>query len=556
MSHPDSLVGTKIDNYKVIRHLARGGMADVYLAEHVRLQREVVLKVLLPSFVENMAFVERFRREALAMARLQHGGIVQVFDTGDTPDGRPFIAMQYIRGGTLEELLEKLESEGQMMSPPFALAIARQVAGALQVAHKAGIVHRDLKPSNILLDEQLRPILTDLGIAYVQDTQRLTRTDTFIGTPHYMSPEQGKGQPLDARSDIYSLGVVLFEMLAGQRPFPGDSHWALVHAHVTTPAPAPSRLRPALPRSIDRLVGRCLDKDPARRFQSADDLAVALDRALAELGAAGSLTTSGEWKWQPRQSADYFTQRQGQLKPLTVATTKQSPKWLWGGLGALVLLLFGGFMIARPDAPQRPATPTPVVVVEEGVTPPTVVAPPTGAPPTSTFAPTISASEASETVAGTETIAPTAPIATTPAPEPPADTPAPEPPGVVQARVLRDVFTRSGPGMAYPSQGGGLGRDQIVTVLGRDRGSNWYLVQPAAGAPIWVGADYLEASAGSLNDVEPAATIPPLPTPTLTPVPPTNTPAPPSPPSGGDGGGGNSTPITISPTVPVVPTVP
>lgn len=550
MSHSDTLIGARIDNYTVTRHLARGGMADVYLARNVRLQRDVVLKVLLPSFVENGAFVERFRREAQAMARLQYSGIVQVYDTGDTPDGRPFIAMQYVGGGTLEELLEKLDGEGQMMSLPFALAVARQVAAALQVAHTAGIVHRDLKPSNILLDEQRRPILTDLGIAYVQDTQRLTRTDTFIGTPHYMSPEQGKGLPLDARSDIYSLGIVLFEMLAGQRPFPGDSHWALIHAHVSTPAPAPSRLRPGLPRSIDRLVGRCLEKDPARRFQSAAELVAALDRLLGELGAAGSLTTSGEWQWRPRRTGEYFTTRREQIKPQAAAGPDR--KWLWAGLGALALLLFGGFMIARPGPSPAAAgvvartsnTPRATARITDSPT-----SPPTDVPPTSTSAPVMVAAATSEPEVDTATPTPAPP---TPTPAPPTPTPAPPTPDTVSARVLRDVFTRSGPGMGFPSQGGGLGRDQIVEVLGRDRSGDWFLVRPQTGGPVWVGASYLEASSGSLGDVAPAATIPPLPTPTATrPPPATNTPLPPPPP-GGDGGGGGGGP-TDTPMVPTVP---
>jgi len=553
-SYPDALIGAKIDNYTVTRHLARGGMADVYLARNVRLQRDVVLKVLLPSFVENEAFVERFRREAQAMARLQHSGIVQVYDTGDLPDGRPFIAMQYVSGGTLEELLEKLDGQKQMMNLPFTLAIARQVAAALQVAHAAGIIHRDLKPSNILLDEQRRPILTDLGIAYVQDTQRLTRTDTFIGTPHYMSPEQAKGLPLDARSDIYSLGIILFEMLTAQRPFPGDSHWALIHAHVSTPAPAPSRLRPGLPRSIDRLVGRCLEKDPARRFQSAAELAAALDRTLTELGAGGSLTTSGEWRWQPRQSLELFINREGRVK--APAATGRNTKWLLGGLGGLALLLFGVFMIARPG-PRPPATPVVMAVTSD--TPLATAAAniptaslPTDTPPTSTSAPIVVAAATSEPEANTATPTPEPPTA-----KPPANTPAPAVPGVVRARVLRDVFTRSGPGVTYPSQGG-LGRDQIVDVLGRDGGGNWFLVQPPTGAPTWVGASYLEASVGSLNDINPAATIPSLPRPPATApataptappaaapptaAPPTNTPEPP--------------PDDPTPTEIVVPTIP
>ena len=542
MMHPDALVGAKIDNYTVTRHLARGGMADVYLARNVRLQRDVVLKILLPSYVENIAFVERFRREAQAMARLQHNGIVQVYDTGDTPDGRPFIAMQYVRGGTLEELLEKLESEGQMMTPAFALAIARQVVAALGVAHAAGIVHRDLKPSNILLDEQRRPILTDLGIAYVQDTQRLTRTDTFIGTPHYMSPEQGKGQPLDARSDIYSLGVVLFEMLAGQRPFPGDSHWALIHQHTSVPAPAPSRLRPGLPRAIDRLVGRCLEKDPGRRFQSAGELAAALDRALAEAGSAGVLTASGEWQWQPRQSLELFISREGRLKPMPAAGAGRNNRLLLGVLGMVALVMAGGLWIIWPP-PTPPPTPPPATLVGEV------------AEVTETPSPTPVASSTVMMIVGTPTVGPTASLTVEPATdtgESPATVSSPatdtattaEPDDVAEVRITRNVFTRNGPGLAFAINGS-LGGDAIVTIVARDRRGDWYLVQPATGDPAWVSADFVTASAGTLADVPLAATIPVPPTPTPTDTPePTNTPVL----AGGGGGGSGGSNGTGEPT--------
>ena len=357
MAQPDNLIGLQINNFVIRRHLARGGMADVYVAENVRLQREVVLKVLLAVLVDNQALVERFRREALSMARLQHANIVQVYDTGDTPDGRPFIAMQYVRGGTLEMLLDELEQKGQVMTPAFALALARQVAAALSAAHAAGIIHRDLKPSNILLDEQRRPLLTDLGIAFVQDTQRLTRTDTFIGTPHYMAPEQAKGVALDARSDIYSLGVVLFEMLAGRRPFPGDSHWALIHAHTSVPAPALSSVRPGLPRAINQVVARCLEKEPARRYQTAAELAVALDRALGEEGQAGTLTASGEWQWRPRQSGELFVERTGRVRPATAAGKRRMGWGLPLGLLVLGVVVLMAWWLLRPS-PSPPATPT------------------------------------------------------------------------------------------------------------------------------------------------------------------------------------------------------
>jgi len=539
MAQPDSLAGQQIGNFLVKRHLARGGMADVYLAENVRLQREVALKVLLPSFVENAAFVERFRREAQAMARLQHNNIVQVYDTGDTPDGRPFIAMQYVRGGTLEGLLADLEGRGQVMTVAYALAVGRQVADALATAHRAGIIHRDLKPSNILLDDQRRPLLTDLGIAYVQDTQRLTRTDTFIGTPHYMSPEQGKGLPLDARSDIYSLGVVLFEMLAGQRPFPGDSHWALIHQHVTEPAPSLAVVRAGLPRPVAALVGRCLEKEPGRRFQSAGELAAAIDQVLGQVGAAGATTPSGEWQWQPRQTADLFVDRAGKLRPLPKPGGGRG--WRPMALGGLVVVaaLVMLWLLFRPT-PGPTATPpaaTPGQLIVEVTVQVTV---PGGGPATSTVAPTAGPTD---TAGPPPTDAPTStPVVVTATPAAPTE---PSSAGAATVRVTTPVFTRRGPGMAY-GQSGSLGRDEVVTVLADDGRGDWLLVQPARGGPVWVSANYVTFATGAAEDVPLAATIPALPLAATAP--------PTSPPGGGgtavpttSGGGGGGGPTTEPP---------
>lgn len=559
MAQTDNLIGLQINNFVIRRYLARGGMADVYVAENVRLQREVVLKVLLPALVDNQALVERFRREALSMARLQHANIVQVYDTGDTPDGRPFIAMQYVRGGTLEMLLDELESKGQVMTPAFALALARQVAAALSAAHAAGIIHRDLKPSNILLDEQRRPLLTDLGIAFVQDTQRLTRTDTFIGTPHYMSPEQAKGLALDARSDVYSLGVVLFEMLTGRRPFPGDSHWALIHAHTSVPAPALSDVRPGLPRAINQVVARCLEKDPARRYQTAAELAATLDRALGEEGQAGTLTASGEWQWRPRQSGELFVPRAGQVRPITEAGRRRYGRWLPVGLAVLGVVVLAAWWLLRPTQPTPP-TGTAPAVAEIGLTETAPADAPTVLIPTSTPA----ATAAPPTTAPTADPATAAPSATLPATSTPEETTAS---GAITVRVTSNVFTRGGPGMNYTQQGA-LSRDQVVTVLGRDGSGAWLVVQPERGGPVWVSAGFVAFVSGVLADVTPAATIPPSPTATPTPPPPPPS-APTSPPAGGGGGGGGGSnggatntpqPPDPNPTVPPTetpyPTVP
>lgn len=546
MAQPDELIGLQINNFVIRRYLARGGMADVYVAENVRLQRDVVLKVLLPSLLDNTALVERFRREAQSMARMQHSNIVQVYDTGDLPDGRPFIVMQYVRGGTLETLLEELAKQGQVMTPAFALAIARQVAAALSAAHTAGIVHRDLKPSNILLDEQRRPLLTDLGIAFVQDTQRLTRTDTFIGTPHYMAPEQAKGQTLDARSDIYSLGVVLFEMLAGRRPFPGDSHYALIHAHVSVPAPSLADVRPGLSRAINQVVARCLEKEPARRFQTAAELAVALDRALGEEGASGTLTASGEWEWRPRQSGALFVERAGQVRPPT-AEIKRPFNWrLPLGVGALAAVALLAWGLLRPSSPSNSVQPT--APTSLGAAPATTVSP--------TEAPDLTAPTEAPTSTPAPTVAPatglTEPTATRPLPatstRPPPATAAPAvAEGPLQARVVRSVFTRGGPGMIYP-QSGSLAEGDIVEVVGSDPRGDWFVVR-SRGSEVWVSAGFIEPVSGSLADIAPAVTLPAPPTPTRTPQP-TNTPAP-QPPSGGGGGNdGGNPPPTAGPTDP------
>jgi len=187
MTDPNRLIGQKVDKYLVKQHIKRGGMADVYLAYDDGLDRNIALKVALPQFTTDPAFVERFRREAKAAARLRHPNIVQVYATGLTSDDDIYIAMEYVQGGTLTEMLYQLEQKGEVLTTAHALYLVRGIADALGVAHRAGIVHRDLKPSNILIREDGTPVLTDLGIAVIKDDPRLTRTHALMGTPNYMA---------------------------------------------------------------------------------------------------------------------------------------------------------------------------------------------------------------------------------------------------------------------------------------------------------------------------------------------------------------------------------
>ena len=274
MPAPDTLIDQVFDGrYRVVRKLGTGGMANVYLAEDQELGRSVAIKMLDERHSQDEQFVERFRREAKNAAGLSHPNIVSIYDRGQA-EGTYYIAMEYLEGRTLKELLI---ARGPT---PLAVAIdyARQILSALGFAHRHGIVHRDIKPHNVVVAPDGRLKVTDFGIAR-SGTSQMTETGSIIGTAQYLSPEQAKGAPVTPASDIYSVGIVLYEMLTGLVPFTGDTPLEIAMKHLSTTPLPPSEARPDVPHELDSIVLRALAKDPEDRYQSADEMDADLARA-------------------------------------------------------------------------------------------------------------------------------------------------------------------------------------------------------------------------------------------------------------------------------------
>src|SRR5438876_8876768 len=270
--------------YRVVRKLGTGGMANVYLAEDLELGRRVALKMLDDRHAQDEQFVERFRREAKNAAGLSHPNIVSIYDRGQA-EGTYYIAMEYLEGRTLKELLV---ARGPT---PLAVAIdyARQILAAIGFAHRNGIVHRDIKPHNVVVDADGRLKVTDFGIARSGASQ-MTEVGSIIGTAQYLSPEQARGAPVDQRSDVYSVGIVLYEMLTGKVPFTGDTPLEIAMKHLSEVPSPPSELRPDVPDDLDLVVLRALAKDPEDRYQTAEEMNADLARIQQGLAVSSETT--------------------------------------------------------------------------------------------------------------------------------------------------------------------------------------------------------------------------------------------------------------------------
>ena len=320
--------------YEVIERAGSGGMAEVYRARDDLLGREVAVKVLNERFASDRSFVERFRREARSAANLSHPNIVSLYDYG-ADNGTYFIVMEYIDGRPLDSVLR---GDGPLM-PERAAEIASDVAQALQRAHAAGLVHRDIKPSNIMITSSGQTKVTDFGIARALSSagdQTMTQTGMVIGTAAYLSPEQAQGKPVDVRSDIYSLGCVLYEMLTGSPPFGGDSALSVAYKHVREDPPPPSSKNHDVPPGLDAIVLKAMAKNPDNRYPTAVDLKHDLDRFLSGQSVEATPLLGDETAVAAPAQRTRVLERDTYAPP----PRRRSP-WPWL-LGLLVVALLAG----------------------------------------------------------------------------------------------------------------------------------------------------------------------------------------------------------------------
>lgn len=338
----EDLTGRQLGPYQIVASLGEGGMAAVYKAYHPAMERYVALKVLPRHFASDPQFVIRFKQEARVLAQLQHSHILPVFDFGEA-DGYTYLVMPFIKSGTLADVLK-----GEPLPWGQIRQIITQVGGALNYAHERGLVHRDVKPSNVLFDESGHFLLTDFGLAKIlASNETLTESGAILGTPSYMSPEQGLGLTSDGRSDIYSLGVILYELVTGRTPYKAETPMAVMIKHISDPLPPPTKFNPDLPEALEAVILKALAKNPEDRYPTAGALVKAFDEAVAEVERAG-LGKFIPVKSEGNESVGVVQPAQGQIGSQAGPAAEEAafpPGQFWRGVSARTVIAVASLII-------------------------------------------------------------------------------------------------------------------------------------------------------------------------------------------------------------------
>jgi hypothetical protein len=380
---PD-LIGHTLGQYRIVEHIGLGGMATVYKAYQPALDRYVAVKILPAYYAHESGFAERFVREAKAVAKLTHPHVLPIYDFGQQ-DELSYIVMQYVDAGTLKDML------GRPISLTMATDIVEQIADALDYAHERGIIHRDVKPSNVLMDRGRWVLLSDFGLAkMVEGSIQLTGSGVGVGTPAYMAPEQGQGLKVDRRADIYSLGIILYEMVTGSVPYSAETPMAVVVKHITEPLPLPHTINPDVPEGVERVILKALAKTPDDRYETAGKMAAALrkvvaglDTALAEAAPAVAGAPVAAPTILEEGGATQVVPAPAEALPPRPAKKRRVPIWLIAVAGVLALVTLWGFCaLAGRAGKEREARATQTALAQAAAppveTPPPGVQPPLG----------------------------------------------------------------------------------------------------------------------------------------------------------------------------------
>ena len=365
-------IGENVGPYRIMEQLGQGGMATVFKAYHAALDRYVAIKVLHPAFKEEPNFLSRFQREARVVARLEHPNIVPIYDFAEHK-GQPYLVMKFIEGQTLKAYMNE-----KHLTKEEAVQIVDDIGGALAYAHNQGVLHRDVKPSNVLLSPDGSIYLADFGLARMAQAGASTLSkDVMLGTPQYISPEQGQGvSDLDQGTDIYSFGVLLYEMVVGRVPFNADTPFSIIHDHIYTPLPLPSTVNPNVPRVVERVLLKSLAKDRQDRFEKVEQQVIAFRTAVLE-GEGAFLETIA---LQPAAEDESGGETSTPIIPVDLidgdkgAAVQEKPsrkRWPWIAAGLLIsvgcLIAFLGSLSGENEAPELDRPTPPVEVIDEDI---------------------------------------------------------------------------------------------------------------------------------------------------------------------------------------------